>query len=246
MRSYLVVPGDDPELISQGAASGADALILDLANPASVERRAAARAMVARFLRERAGRPGLSLLVRVNGFESGLTDDDLDAVMPGAPHGVVLPRSSGGADVTRLGAKLAVREAEFGLEDGATRIIAEATGTPRAVFGLGTYAGASRRLSALAWSARGLAMELGALTPLTPAGVLSDPLQLARGLCLFGAAAAGVAAIDAPHDDVDNAAGLGEAVEEARRDGFTGKLAIHPAQIEAINRGFSPAAGKTG
>ena len=240
MRSLLFVPGDDQKKLAKGLGSGADALLIDLEDSVSLTRKQAARELTLEFLRQQAGKPGPRLFVRVNALESGLTDADLDAVMPGAPHGIMLPKANGGRDATHLGAKLAVREAETGLEDGSTRIIAIGTETARSVFQMGTYAGATQRLIGLAWGAEDLAADIGAETNKALDGGFSEPFRLARNLSLFGAAAAEVMPIDTVYTDFRNEAGLAAEAEQARRDGFTGKMAIHPAQVAVINRVFTP------
>src|SRR5260370_27244026 len=143
MRSLLFVPGDSPKKLARGLESGADALIVDLEDSVAADRKGEARATALAFLNDTgaaAHRP--RLLVRVNGLDTGLIDADLDAVMPGRPDAILLPKAEGGASVIHLDAKLAVREAICGLPDGATRIAAIATETAAALFAAGTYAGA--------------------------------------------------------------------------------------------------------
>jgi len=240
MRSLLFVPGDDAKKLDKSLTSEADALILDLEDSVAPSRKAAARDLVAQYLKARSGNPGPKLFVRINALDTGLVDADLDGVMAGAPYGVMLPKANGGRDVTHIGAKLAVREAEFGLPDGATTILPVATETARSMFQLGTYDGASHRLCALTWGAEDLAADIGAESNRHPAGGYSEPFRLARSLCLFGAAAAGVPAIDTVHTDFRDEAGLIADSEQGRRDGFTGRMAIHPSQVAVINRVFTP------
>jgi citrate lyase subunit beta/citryl-CoA lyase len=232
MRSLLILPGGDETKLAKALASDADALIVDLADAD------AARAAV--FLaeaRRRAPRP--RLYVGVHPLDSGRVDADLDAVMPEAPDGVALPQCRDGASVQRLAAKLAVREAEYGLADGATRILAFAAERARALFGLATYRGCSARLAGLAWVSEALAADLGAETTRLPDGAWSGAFALARSLTLIGAAAAEVAAIDAPFADVDDLEGLRAEALAARRDGFVAKLALHPSQVRVINQVFA-------
>lgn len=243
MRSLLFIPGDSTKKLDKGLTSGADALIVDLEDSISTDRKKEARETAARFLNaaeQNAGRP--RLLVRVNGIETGLTDADLDAVVPGKPDAIMLPKAVGGPSVIHLDAKLAAREAMFGLPEGGIAIIALATETAAALFVTGSYAGASARLKGLTWGAEDLSAELGAEANRDGNGNFLDPYRLARSLCLAGAAAAQVQAIDTVYVDFRNAAGLRRECEEARRDGFTGKLAIHPAQVPVINEVFTPAA----
>ena len=240
MRSLLFVPGDDDKKLAKALASGADALIVDLEDSVAEARKPAARASAAAFVAEArrlAARP--RLYVRVNPFASGLTAADLDAVIPAAPDGVVLPKCLGGADVQRLGANLAVREAEHGLADGSTGIIAIATESARALFGFAGYRGASGRLEGLAWGGEDLSADLGAETNRLPDGAYAAPYALARTLTLVGAIAAEARPIDAVHTNFRDLEGLRAEALAARRDGFVAKMAIHPAQVAVINQVFT-------
>jgi citrate lyase subunit beta/citryl-CoA lyase len=241
MRSLLFVPGDSPRKLDKGMESDADALLIDLEDSIAPQRKAEARATTVAFLRQAQsakGRP--RLYVRVNGFATGLTDDDLDAVVAARPDGVMLPKAEGGAAVAACDAKLAARETRYGLPLGALDIIAIATETAAALFLAGTYAGSSKRLKGLTWGAEDLSAELGAEANRDAQGNFLDPYRLARSLCLAGAAAAQVQAIDTVYVDFRNEAGLRRECEDARRDGFTAKMAIHPAQVAPINAAFTP------
>lgn len=239
MRSLLFVPGDDPRKITKGLASGADALILDLEDSVAASRKAEARAVVREALQAR--QPGQPrLVVRVNALRSGDIAADLDGVMPGAPEAIMLPKCEGGADIQHLGALVAVREAEHNLPDGGTRIIAIATETPIALFRLGTIPGASQRLEGLTWGAEDLAGAIGAERNRDERGLYTEPFRLARSLALFAAAAADVAPIDTVSVDFRNMEALRAECLAARQDGFTAKMAIHPAQVPVINEVFTP------
>jgi citrate lyase subunit beta/citryl-CoA lyase len=241
MRSLLFVPGDSPRKLAKGLESGADALILDLEDSVAADRKAEARTTSLAFLKDigaEARRP--RLLVRVNGLDTGLTDADLDAIVAGRPDAILLPKAEGGPSVIHLDAKLAAREALAGLPDGAIGIMAIATETAVALFAAGTYAGASPRLSALTWGAEDLSADIGAETNRDANGNFTGPFRLARSLCVVAAAAAKVAALDTVFVDFRNADGLRREAEEARRDGFLGKLAIHPGQVAVINEVFTP------
>lgn len=240
MRSLLFVPGDSPRKLDKALDSGADALILDLEDSVAPSEKPAARAAAAAFLartRGAAARP--RLYVRINALDTGLADDDLAAVMPAGPDGIMLPKAVGGADVAALGARLAVHEAQADLPDGATRILPIATETAQAVFALGTMAGASPRLVGLTWGAEDLSADLGAETNRDEAG-WTAPFRLARNLALLAAAAAEVDPIDTINAAFRDLDGLARECREARRDGFTGKMAIHPAQVPVINAAFTP------
>ena len=238
MRSLLFVPGDDERKLAKALECGTDALILDLEDSVAADAKAQARRTTLDFLqtaRRQAKRP--KLYVRINALDSGFSDSDLDTVMTAGPDGIVLPKSQSGADVTLLDARIAVREALHDLEDGHTRIIAIATETAAAIFGLGSYAGSCRRLAGLTWGGEDLAAAIGASRNKDASGSWTDPFVLARNLCLFGAVAADVQPIDTDFRDQD---GLRREADAAARDGFTGKLAIHPAQVPVINEAFTP------
>lgn len=241
MRSLLFVPGDSEKKLEKGLSSGADALIVDLEDSVAPDRKRAAREIAAAFIIQYRRKPGSPrLLLRVNSLVSGLIDADLDAVISSHPDAVMLPKAEGGQSIQHLSAKIAVREAEGGLPDGAIEIVAIATETGRAIFQLGTYGGSSRRLSGLTWGAEDLSADIGAETNRLTDGAYTDPYRLARALTLMGAAAAEVDAIDTVFTSYRDDAALREECEAARRDGFVGKMAIHPAQVPIINEVFTP------
>jgi citrate lyase subunit beta/citryl-CoA lyase len=244
MRSLLFVPGDQRPKLDKALGSGADVLICDLEDSVSAANKPNARATTAAFLKDARGATAARLYVRVNALDTGLTDDDLAAVMAAAPDGIMLPKSASGADVTHLGVKLAVYEARHGLPDGHTRIVAIATETAGALFGLGSYAGASHRLDGMAWGGEDLGADLGVLASKEPGGGWTEPFRLARCLCLFGAVHAGVQAIDTVHTAFRDLEALEAETRLAARDGFTAKLAIHPAQVPVINAVFTPSAAE--
>lgn len=240
MRSALFVPADDEKKLAKALRSGADALIVDLEDSVAHAAKERARRIAAEFLHAAAQGARPRLFLRVNPLDSGLTDGDLDAVMPAAPEGVVLPKSLDGASVQQLGGKLAVREALFGLAGGSTRIIAIATESARALFGMASYRGCSPRLEGLAWGGEDLSADLGAESNRLPDGAYAGPYRLARSLTLLGATAASVAPIDAVHTNFRDSDGLRAEAIAARRDGFWAKMAIHPGQIPIINEVFTP------
>ncbi len=241
MRSLLFVPGDDEKKLAKSLVSGADVLLIDLEDSVASTRKVEARQVVASFIQQArmiAQRP--QLFVRINDHASGLVSADLDAVMIAAPDGIMLPKSHSGDDVSLLSAKLAVREAENQLPDGQTRIVAIATETARSLFHMGTYVGISQRLAGLTWGAEDLSADVGAEANRLESGAYTDPYRLARSLCLFAAHAAEAQAIDTVYTNFRDADGLRQECEAARRDGFAGKMAIHPAQVPVINAVFTP------
>jgi citrate lyase subunit beta/citryl-CoA lyase len=243
MRSLLFVPADGGSKLEKAMASGADAVILDLEDSIAPERKVHARMAALEFLRAaQAKTPRPRLLVRVNGLDTGMTDADLEAVVPGKPDAILFPKAEGGATVTHLDAKLAVREAIAGLPDGTIKILAQTVESAAGLFSAGTYRNSSARLIGMTWGPEDLSAELGAEANREADGTLTEPYRLARSFCLFGAAAAKVPAIETIHVDFRNAEVLRRDTELARRDGFTGRLAIHPAQVAVINEVFTPSA----
>ena len=232
-RSYLFVPGDSQRKIDRARASNADAVIIDLEDAVVPGRRDEARRLAA-------AAAGGQTWVRINPLDSADAEIDLEAVVPSAPAGIVLPKPESAADVIDLAARLDELEAANGLDAGCVRIIALCTERPQALFSLGGYSGASERLVGLSWGAEDLGVAVGATQTRGADGEWLPPYQIARVLCLFAAAAAGVAAIDTVYTDFRDADGLAHYAANARRDGFSGMLAIHPAQVDVINAAFTP------
>jgi citrate lyase subunit beta/citryl-CoA lyase len=239
-RAWLFVPGDSERKLAKAEGIRADVLILDLEDAVAAERRPAGRALVREYLAARRGTRASQLWVRINPLGSADALADLAGVMPGAPDGIVLPKTDSGDDVARLSHYLSALEAREGIPDGRTRILPVATETARALFQLGSYAGVTPRLAGLTWGAEDLPAALGASTNCGPDGELAFTYQLARSLCLAGAVAAGVQPVDTVYPDFRDSAGLEKTCARARVDGFTGKIAIHPDQVAVIQKTFSP------
>ena len=230
LRSLLFVPGDRPDRMEKALGAGADALILDLEDSVAPQAKPEARRAVAQFL----GVPSQAQLwVRVNPLDSDDIEKDLAAVLAGHPAGLVLPKAEGGDSVAELARRLTERG------NATTLILAIATETPAAIFALGSYGGA-KRLAGLTWGAEDLPAAIGAATSRESDGSFTPPYELARSLCLFGAAAAGVAPIETVYPAYKDLEGLAAYAARARRDGFTGMMAIHPAQVPVINEAFTP------
>jgi citrate lyase subunit beta/citryl-CoA lyase len=237
IRSFLFVPGDSQRKLEKSTSAGADALIVDLEDAVAAEARPAARALTRDFVASQS-----DVWIRINPVGSDDAAADLEAVMPAAPAGIVLPKPRSADDVKTLSAMIGEAEAKLGLEEGATKILPLVTETPQSLFALGDYAGCSDRLAAMSWGAEDLSAAVGATRSRDENGDFLAPYQFARSLCLFAAAAAEVPAIDTVFTDFRNAEGLAQYATEARRDGFSGMLAIHPAQVETINAAFQPTA----
>ena len=239
LRSLLFVPGDSARKFARGRTSGADALILDLEDAVAPSQKEAARDHVASLLGEDVAP---HLFVRVNPFDTGLMLTDLAAVVRPGLAGIMIPKAGGAHDIVRAGHYLDALEARAGLPVGEIAILPVATETPAAMFALGSYAPAHPRLCGLTWGAEDLAAAIGATANRDESGGWTEPYRFVRTQCLFAAAAAEVAPIDTLYADFRDTDGLAADCRLARRDGFTGRLAIHPDQIETINAGFSPRA----
>ena len=245
MRSLLFVPANGGNKLDKAMASGADAVIVDLEDSIAPERKGEARKSALAFLNAAHGahnRP--KLLVRINGLDTGLTDADLDAVVPGAPDAILFPKAEGGSTVAHVDGKLTAREAVAGLPEGSIKILAQSVESAAGFFTAGSYRDCSARLIGMTWGPEDLSAELGADANRDTDGRLTEPYRLARSVCLFGAAAAKTPAVETVYVDFRNSEGLRRDTEEARRDGFVGRLAIHPAQVPVINEVFTPNAAQ--
>ena len=230
LRSLLFVPGDRPDRMEKALRSGADGLILDLEDSVAPAAKPNARRSVAEFL---AANNSTNVWVRINPLDGVEADKDLQAVLSEHPDGIVLPKSEGGHSVAELARRLTERG------NATARILAIATETPAAIFGLGSYGG-HKRLAGLTWGAEDLPAAIGAATSRDEDGHFTAPYEIARALCLFGAAAAAVAPIETVYPAFRDLDGLSAYAARARRDGFTGMMAIHPDQVSIINHAFTP------
>ncbi len=242
LRSLLFVPGDSEKKLAKSTSTAADALILDLEDSVVPERTALARVMVAEFLRAHPNRTQQQLWVRINPLQTPEALADLVAVMPARPDGIMLPKPLNGLYAQQLDHYLSALETREGLALGSTRIIPVATEVPGALFDLQSYAGASSRLQGLTWGAEDLATAVGASSNRDASGEFTFTYKLARSLCLLASAHAQIQAIDTLSVDFKDMQALALDVQQARREGFSGKLAIHPDQVEVINQGFTPSA----
>ena len=242
IRSFLFIPGDSERKLAKGPATGADALILDLEDAVTPENREPARALVREYLQAHPQREPQQIWVRINPLSapSDLALTDLAHVMPGAPDGIVLPKPDDAAAALALDHHCAALEAREGLPIGATRILAVATETAASLFNLHTYAGVTPRLYGLTWGAEDLSAALHAIDNRTPSGDYDGPYLLARNLTLLAARAAGVEPVDGLYSDFRDTDALRAEAAQARRSGFSGKIAIHPGQVPVINDAFTP------
>jgi citrate lyase subunit beta / citryl-CoA lyase len=239
LRSLLFVPGDSARKFARASECGADALILDLEDSVAPPHKAAARALVASLIDDAPDR-AWSCFVRVNALDTGLTLDDLTAVVKPGLDALLIPKANGAADLDSIGERLDGLETSAGMRQGSVKLACVATETPRAMFAFHSYAPAPARLIALTWGAEDLAAALGATDNKEADGSWTFPYQLARAQCLFAAAAAEVAAVDTVFTNFRDSGALEEDCRRSRRDGFVGRLAIHPDQVAVINRAYAP------
>jgi len=239
LRSLLFVPGDSERKFEKAAASGANALILDLEDSVAPPQKAAARARVASLI-DRKEKRDFSFFVRVNALDTGLTLDDLVAVVRPGLDALMIPKTNGAADVEKIANYLDALETRANMPIGAVKLAIVATETAKAMFALGSYAPAHPRLLALTWGGEDLAAALGATTNRDEDGTWTFPYQVARAECLFAAAAADVAAIDTVFVDFRDMEAFDRDCRRSRRDGFIGRMAIHPDQVSVINRCYAP------
>lgn len=240
MRSWLFAPGDSEKKMTKASDGAADIVILDLEDAVAEENKPAARTMVHDFIAARdAGRE--RLFVRVNPLDGPHTLADLASIMPARPGGIMLPKANGRGDVETLDHYLSALEVAHGIEQGSTPVIVLVTETAAAMFTTGDYADAPRVI-AMTWGAEDLADSIGAISNRGPDGEFAFTYELARSLCLLGAASAGVAPIETIQADFRDLDGLKARAERVRRDGYRGMLAIHPAQVDVINAAFTPSA----
>lgn len=240
MRSFLFVPGDSERKLGKGAASGADALVLDLEDSVPADRIEVARGMVRDYLQSNRDRSRTRLWVRINPLSSDKALPDLAAIVAGAPDGILLPKITGAADLSLLDNYLTILEVREGVERGSVKVLLVATETAQAVFNLGSFKGVSPRLWGMTWGAEDLSAALGASTNRDESGEFELTYRIARSMCLLGAVAAEVEPIDTVFTNFRDTEGLVRESVAARRAGFTGKIAIHPDQVEPINRSFTP------
>ncbi|HKT73193.1 MAG TPA: CoA ester lyase [Steroidobacteraceae bacterium] len=240
LRSLLFVPGDSEKKMAKSVGLPADGLILDLEDAVAPSRKPEARQLTREYLGAHPDRSRTRLWVRINPLETPESLPDLAAVMANRPDGIIQPKTRSPDDVIRLSHYLDALETQNGIPLGQTKIIPVATETPQAIFTMGGFSRCGSRLAAITWGAEDLSTAVGAIGNKAPDGNWSQPFQLARSLCIFAASAAGVPALDTLFADTRDTEGLRGACATARRDGFSGKIAIHPGQVVPINEGFTP------
>jgi citrate lyase subunit beta/citryl-CoA lyase len=243
LRSWLFVPADSERKLAKAEGTGADALILDLEDAVSAANKGLARSQAAQFLHGRQRPRRSQIWVRINPLDSRLALTDLVAIVAAAPDGVMVPKCNGAEELRRVSYFLDALEAQHGVAAGTIKLLPVVTETPLAVLRLGQYAEAGlERLLGITWGAEDLSAALGASTNVDAAGQWTFTNQMARSLALLAARAAGVQAIDTLYVNYRDEAGLRAASRSSRAEGFTGRIAIHPAQVAPINESYIPSA----
>jgi citrate lyase subunit beta/citryl-CoA lyase len=240
LRSWLFVPGDNPEKMAKAQKAGADAVILDLEDAVASPNKALARQHVRDFLTAHKQERVTQLWVRINPLSTTFANEDIAAVAGAGPDGILLPKTESGEDVRELDRRLNLLETAQGVLVGHIKIMPIATETARSIFTLNTYGGVSPRLVGLTWGAEDLPAAVGASTGRWEDGSFTDLCRIARSMCLAGAALAGVPAVETVYPAFRDLTGLDAYATRSRKEGFVGMLAIHPSQVPVINTVFTP------
>lgn len=242
IRSFLFIPGDSEKKLSKADAAGADALILDLEDAVSMANKPRARELVPAFLQDRPrAKRTCEIWVRINPLDTDIALLDLAAVVSMAPDGLMLPKANGPQDVLQLSHYLDALEVKGGVTPHSIKIVPVATETPISTFRLGDYAAAGlTRLLGLTWGAEDLSAAIGASTNVDESGQWALTFRMVRSLTLLAARAAGVQAVDTLYVDYRDDDGLRASSRASRGEGFTGRVAIHPAQVRGINESYMP------
>lgn len=241
MRSLLFTPGDSERMLAKAPSCGADVILIDLEDAVVSDAKPGARGMVVAFLLEQRANTGVApIYVRINDLETEWAEDDLAAVIPAGPAGIMLPKARSYDDVERLTAMLDTLEKDAGLKPGQTSIIVIAPEIPEALLNMASFQKCGPRVSGISWGSEDLATGLGARSSRDDENRYRTPIELARTLCLCAGSAAGIHALDTVYVDFRDLDGLRRDAERAAADGFSGKFAIHPGQVPVINAAFTP------
>ena len=243
-RSWLFVPGDSETKLDKVPSLGADIVIVDLEDAVAPAAKPAARQQAHDFLarhRQQVTASGFGRWVRINALDTPYWRDDLVAVMPAAPQGIMVPKCAGVEQLQLVSAELYELEQRAGVQTNTTRLLPLVSETPASALAIGRYADASQpRLHGLTWGAEDLSSAIGATRKRDAEGGWTDLFRMVRAQTLLTAHARDIAAIDTLYSDFRDTEGLKRVAEGARADGFTGMLAIHPAQVPVINAAFTP------
>ncbi len=241
LRCFLFVPADSERKLAKAEGLAADALILDLEDSVNQENLPKARVMARDYLSQTRGKTRRQQLwVRINPLETDFSLPDLAAIMAGAPDGIILPKTYSAAEAIKLDHMLSALEAREDIPLGQTKILVVATETARSLFTLESFIGASPRIYGMTWGAEDLAAALGAFTNRAEDGQYEDVYRLARTLCLAACKAGDMEPVDSVYPNFRDLDGLYAEALQGRKTGFTGKVAIHPDQVDVINKAFAP------
>lgn len=240
LRSLLFVPADSEKKLQKSVDSSADGLIFDLEDSVAASRKQIARDMCATHLRDMADKREWKAFVRINPLKTPESLHDLAAVIGRGIDGIMLPKVDSVQDIEIVSAQLDALEVRAGIKRGNTRILVVATETARAMLNMGGYCQKMPRLVGMTWGAEDLSTDIGAMTNRENDGALSHVYLLARSMCLLAASSAQVAPIDTLYSNFRDLDGLANDCLESRRRGFSGRVAIHPDQVETINRCYTP------
>jgi citrate lyase subunit beta/citryl-CoA lyase len=239
-RSWLFVPGDSEKKLAKVAGCGADVVIVDLEDAVAPQAKSAARGLASEWLAAQRSASS-QLWVRINALDTPLWRDDLAAVLPAAPAGIMVPKAAGPAQLQMLAAELHDHEQRHGLPAGGTKLLPLVSETPAAALGIRDYVAVPiPRLAGLTWGAEDLSAAIGASRKRDADGRWTDAFRMVRAQVLLTAHACGIAPIDTLHADFRDLAGLERVAKESHADGFAGMLAIHPDQVPVINAAFLP------
>lgn len=247
IRSWLFVPGDSEKKLGKVIATGADAIIVDLEDSVAPHNKESARRMARQWLE--VNRKSVLVggaaehWVRINPLDTPFWREDLLAVLPGAPKGIMVPKANGPEHVRMVAAELYEQEQRAGIPLNSTQILPLVSETPQAAVGIPAYGDPALtmpRVAGLTWGAEDLSAAIGATRKRDEHGQWTDLFRMVRAQTLIAAHAKGVAAVDTLYDDFRDEDGLRRIARNAYADGFTGMLAIHPAQVKIINEAFTP------
>lgn len=249
-RSWLLVAGNDEELLGSAMATGADVVVVDLEDMVPQEHKRASRQIAAEWLlthrtnvleQRQMGR-----WVRINAMDSeGQWREDLLAIMPSAPDGIFLPKAADPEAVRQLAAEIYEIEQRNQVPANSTQIIPLVGETPQSALTIAQYLeSAHQRLAGIAWTAQGLATSISATRSFDSSGGWTDAFRFVRAQTLLASHACGILPIDAAFPNYEDLEGLAQAARSARSDGFCGMLAVHPDQVAVINEAFAPTAAE--
>ena len=237
LRSLLFVPGNQPRMLERASGLKPDAFMPDMEDSVPIDEKANARKVTASYLAKLAA-GGAPVIPRVNSLDTGLMDDDLEAVIGENIFGVSVGKIETPYDIATISGKLEVFEAKSRIERGSVKLVPWIE-TAMAIVRLYEICKASPRIVGVAFGAEDFTNDMGIERTESEAETF-----FARNSIAVAARAADVVALDTPYFAFRDPDGLRENAQTAKQYGFKGKFAIHPAQIDIINETFSPSAAE--